>query len=112
MSRRDRSLHRLARGLIRTPRTARHQTPLRKSESPLLRRPRPARPVIHWEHRLPPRESASMPELRWKEHEFLEVLSVLPTNTDDVEYVFDVTKDGARLIVTVWPCESVIGIFL
>jgi hypothetical protein len=53
-----------------------------------------------------------MPELDWKEHEFIQVLGVLPTNTGDVKYVFDVVKDGARLIVTVWPCESVIGISL
>jgi hypothetical protein len=51
-----------------------------------------------------------MPQLDWKEHEFIQVLSALPINTDDVKYVFEVTKDGARLIVTVWPCESVIGI--
>lgn len=54
-----------------------------------------------------------MPELDWKEHEFIQVLSVLPT-TDEygVQYVFDTSKDGVRLILAVWPYESVVGISL
>ncbi|MBN9121544.1 MAG: hypothetical protein J0I06_20745 [Planctomycetes bacterium] len=53
-----------------------------------------------------------MPLLDWKELDFVQVLSVLPADEDGVQYTFDVSKGGARLVLDVWPYESAVGISL
>lgn len=53
-----------------------------------------------------------MPQLRWNKYDFIECLAVLPEVHDEVVFEFAVTKDGMRLIVTIWPFESVVMVNL
>jgi len=51
-----------------------------------------------------------MPLLDWKDYEFIQVLSVVPTNEEGARYTFEVVKGGAKLTLIVWPYESVVGV--
>jgi len=49
-----------------------------------------------------------MPELKWDELDFLMCLEVVPeTEEYGTEFIYEVKGGGLRLIVTVWPFESV-----
>jgi hypothetical protein len=54
-----------------------------------------------------------MPELIWDELDFLECLETVPeVEADGVWYSYDVTQSEHRLLVTVFPYESVVALTL
>jgi|SRR5579884_112708 len=54
-----------------------------------------------------------MPELQWDERDFLECLETVPDGKEyGVSYSYDLTRAGHRLLVTVWPFESIVQLTL
>lgn len=50
--------------------------------------------------------------LRWNQYDFIECLEVVPLVELEAVYTFTVCKDGLRLVLTVWPYESVVRVEL
>jgi hypothetical protein len=54
-----------------------------------------------------------MPELDWDEHDVLYCLEVVPECDEYfTSYAYDVQRDGSRLLVTIYPLESVVALTL
>ena len=54
-----------------------------------------------------------MPDFQWDQLDFLECLEVAPEVKEfSTSYTYDIHKGGFRLLLTVWPLESVVALTL
>jgi hypothetical protein len=54
-----------------------------------------------------------MPQLKWNQYDFVECLGVVPKVGDyETEYIFEAENDGLRVLINVWPSESIVQISL